>query len=309
MKFDPEHFKYIAERYSKRFADFLQNVTLFNDHAFRHAITKNPSLAEALICGLTERKMKIRQLTTQAYLKGYWGKGVIFDAYAEVEDGTRSDVETQVRDDQFPFTRAEYYLAALTMASLKEGERDFDQLPMRYVIVLSPKDPFCLGKGIYTFVFAETQTNLKPGKCCIIFANAENADTTTEIGRIIADLAQDDPSKMHEDMTANALYAIKYTQEDIEHMFREEDPSYQAGVMDGRQQSAEAVAKAQTAVAKAQTAVAKAQEEAIRARRDDDLKSFAMRLFAEGRIAPGEAMNIAALRGKELEDALKPYAV
>ena len=130
----------------------LQDLNLIDDYMFDIATMDLETCKSIIELSLNIRIQEIRWQQSQKVIHNLPGKrGIRLDFYVRDINGTVFNVEMQKRNGGNLPKRTRYYSALLDAPLLKKGEKQFDQLPETYIIVICGFDLFKKGKYRYRF--------------------------------------------------------------------------------------------------------------------------------------------------------------
>lgn len=188
------------------------NLTLFDDDLMSRVFDQNIEATELLLRIVLGRNIKVTSVTGQDELKNpkVGGRDIILDVHALDEDGEEMDVEVQTNSKGAHVKRARYHSSMVDSRMLKAGQ-DFQEIKDSYVIFIYKHDKFERGLPIYHVdrYINELQEPFADGSH-IIYVNG-NYKGDDEIGRLMRDFHQVDPSKMHYSELARGVSHLKAT--------------------------------------------------------------------------------------------------
>lgn len=188
------------------------NLTLFDDDLMSRVFDQNIEATELLLRIVLGRNIKVTSVTGQDELKNpkVGGRDIILDVNALDEDGEEMDVEVQTNSKGAHVKRARYHSSMVDSRMLKAGQ-DFQEIKDSYVIFIYKHDKFERGLPIYHVdrYINELQEPFADGSN-IIYVNG-NYKGDDEIGRLMRDFHQVDPSKMHYSELARGVSHLKAT--------------------------------------------------------------------------------------------------
>ncbi len=191
--------------------NLVRQMCLFDDD-FMSKVFSEPKLAEFLIQVLLGRKdLTVIQAIPQFEIKNIYGRSVKLDIYAKDSEGNILDIEVQRKNSGAVPRRARYNNCLMDSNSILKGV-DFAELPEAYIIFITENDYFKKGQPLYKIERFVDGTELFNDGTHIIYVNGKNR-SDTELGRLMADFAQTDPNKFHNDILAEAVHRYKYSEE------------------------------------------------------------------------------------------------
>lgn len=138
------------ERNRQQHLERLKYLRPIDDIFMRGMFKDNIPFAEFVLRILMRKDdLKLIQCTTQADMKQVTGaRSICLDAYGVDSTGKRYDIEIQRADKGAGAHRARYHSSVMDVENLKEGQ-DFDNLPEAYIIFITEKDFYKVGKPFY----------------------------------------------------------------------------------------------------------------------------------------------------------------
>ena len=154
------------------------------------------------------------------------------DRVARESEGKQIDEEIQQDNEGTTTKRGGYHSGVMEMKTL-DLRQDYDELPERYVIVITRDDSLGYGLPIYHIhrTIEEVSENFKD-ETHIIYVNSKKQDDT-ELGRLMHDLHCKNAGDMHSKILADRVYELKETQKGVEFMCREMEQIYSEGIENG----------------------------------------------------------------------------
>lgn len=194
----------------------VKKLRLMDDIFFNRFMQDAPDCMEYIlniIMGRTD--LKIQSLETQYDVPNIIARGVRFDAFCTDADGNAYDFEVQNDSDGASPKRASFYSSMMDAANSRRGIT-WDKLPDTYVIMFCEHDEIGLGQplSIAKFQVQGTDRLLGDGKT-IIYVNGQNKDTTTALGRLVADFHCMSPSEMQPTILASRAKLLKSSDEEV----------------------------------------------------------------------------------------------
>ena len=174
----------------------IGEFTLMDD-IFMKAVFKNKDCAQLLINIILGRTdIKIDKLEIQSDKTDLVYKAVIMDIFAVDKQGALYNIEVQKANKGADPKRARYHSSIMDTHILQKGQTAKD-LPNTYVIFITENDVLGKDKMIYHIdrIIRETNDEFKDG-AKIIYANTSKQDETA-LGKLMSDMRQSDPDKMH----------------------------------------------------------------------------------------------------------------
>lgn len=190
----------------------VYNLTLFDDDLMSRVFDQNIEATELLLRIILGRNIKVTSVTGQDELKNpkVGGRDIILDVHAIDENGEEMDIEVQTNSAGAHVKRARYHSSMVDSRMLKAGQ-GFQEIKDSYVIFIYKHDKFERGLPIYHVdrYINELQKPFADGSH-IIYVNG-NYKGDDEIGRLMKDFHQADPSKMHYPELARGVRHLKGT--------------------------------------------------------------------------------------------------
>ena len=138
------------------------------------------------------------------------------DAYAVDEKGKLYNIEIQKDDKGATGKRARYNGSLMDLDFLKKGT-DFENLPARYVIIISQNGYNCYGEPIQEFVYTSKSGKFSDDKTHIVYVNGKNKDNA-DLGKLMQDLNNKDYETMNYKSLADKVKYYKTTEKGQEAM-------------------------------------------------------------------------------------------
>ena len=208
----PETAPTIRDMYAKKIAE----LRLMDDDFMRVCLRDNiPAVQRILDVILPEEHLAVQQVFTQEDFKNLEGHSVSLDVLASDQHGKQYNIEIQRKDHGASKERARYHVGMIDSHSLK-AKTDYTALPEAYVIFITERDVLKRGWPIYHIerVIMETKELFQDGEH-IIYVNGAHTDTTTDLGKLMADFRAVDPDKMYNSVLAERVRHFKNTEEGV----------------------------------------------------------------------------------------------
>ena len=121
-----------------------ENLTFSDSYMFSAVLTRNRKLCKRILETILERKVVfLRYVNSEQSLKeAPDARGVRLDVYLEDNEGKLYNVEMQAYDEPDIAARSRYYQANMDIAGLRNGTKDYKELPEAWVIFICRKDYF-----------------------------------------------------------------------------------------------------------------------------------------------------------------------
>ena len=117
---------------------------LFDDGLFTVAAYRRPEIIDDIVKRVFSKAgIEIRSISRSEVQKRLFSpesRDVIFDCYAETEDGMRMAVEVQNDPSRFSYIREGFYLSKLRV--MEDKGKDYDDMLPVYLIILHRHDPY-----------------------------------------------------------------------------------------------------------------------------------------------------------------------
>lgn len=125
----------------------VEELNIIDDTLFQK-MAEDIGFCEELISTVLQQKVIIEKVIPQSSIKNLQGRSVILDAYCELEDGRKCNVEVQKENDDDHVRRMRYNASCLT-ANITNPGTNFKKVPDIIMIFVSKFDIFKAGKTIY----------------------------------------------------------------------------------------------------------------------------------------------------------------
>ena len=137
------------ERIPPEMLERIEEFTLLDDIFMSAVFDNNPDAAGALLRIILDRKdLTVTDVHAQKRLINLLYHGVTLDIDATTSTGDHMDVEVQRESKGAPPRRGRYILTMMDHAGLEKG-LDYTELRDSYVIFITERDYFGLGKPLY----------------------------------------------------------------------------------------------------------------------------------------------------------------
>ncbi len=175
----------------------IQELCLMNNRFMNKVFENNIPAAELLLrIILKNDKIKVREVSVQSFIQNLYGHSAQMDILAQDEDGEYFNVEVQRSDEGAPAKRARFY-SSLLDAKLLQAGRQYEELPVTYVIFITENDVLQGDLPVYDIDRRIRQTGADFGDGAhIVYVNSRIQDATP-LGRLMQDFYCKDPAKMH----------------------------------------------------------------------------------------------------------------
>ena len=140
---------------------------------------------EILRVFLQEPKLRVVSNHSQHSVTSIEGRSVILDAYCELEDGRKVNVEVQNANNTDHQRRVRYYSSVLTTSLMKKGD-SFDKVPNICIVYVCNFDIFGLNKSLYVIkrIIDKTEVELDNGLQEIYISPVNDGSLIAELMRV-----------------------------------------------------------------------------------------------------------------------------
>ena len=181
----------------------IEEFCLLDDEFMSEFFEGRPKCIELVLqIILAKPDLKVKEVHTQVTFANINGKSVRLDVVAEDSSGKNYDVEIQRENKGAISKRARCHSSMIDSKTIKKGT-DYNNIRDSYVIFVTEKDIFGLGKPLYHIerIILEVNELFNDG-AHIIYANGAYRDDTP-LGKLMHDFACKDPSEMNYKMLAD----------------------------------------------------------------------------------------------------------
>ena len=218
-----------------KYHDLVQQMRIMDDE-FMAEVFKDTEICSLLVTTILDKyDLEIVSAKTHYELFNFSGKSVELDVLAKDKNGTIYDIEIQNDHQKAPPRRLRYYSSLIDAKYLDKGQ-SYAKLPEKYVIFITDGDYYKKDKPLYEFVMTcqdkEDPFLLNDGQH-LMYVNGDNA-SDTPLGRLMQDLKEPDPNKMHNEILRNKVNYYKNTQEGEKYMSDAVAKLYKEGRAEGR---------------------------------------------------------------------------
>ena len=184
------------KKYDPEILKIVKNFRILDDNFMVKIFESKECLQYVLRVIMGIPSLKVEGQSVQYSLNNLQGRSVRFDVWAVDDTGVQYNIEIQRKDKGAGKERARYYSAMLDCNMLVAGQ-DFERLPTTYVIFVTENDVLKGGRLCYHIDRIVRETgNLFDDREHIIYVNGSYTDVSTELGQLMADFRERDPSKM-----------------------------------------------------------------------------------------------------------------
>lgn len=198
----------------------LKNYRPLDDDFMRELFRNSWNLTELVLRIITGIKdLTLIRQETQYDLKRLAGaKAVCLDVYGTDSHGRWYDLEVQRADDGARPERARYHSSAMDIEALPKG-REFEELPITYVIFITENDVFGGNKAVYEIERSVKNYYHMPfaDGSHILYVNGAYAGDD-DIGKLMHDFRCTNADDMHYELMARATRYYKETPEGVSYM-------------------------------------------------------------------------------------------
>ena len=202
----------MSERSIQKFKEYVKKLNPIDDIIFRKMAENKEFCEEILRVFLQDSYLKVLNNKSQYAITNIDRRSVILDAYCELRDGKRVNIEVQNADNVNHQKRVRYYSSVLTTSLMKKGE-DFDNVPEVCMIYICNFDVFRENKSLYLIkrVIDGSNTVVDNGlKEIYISANINDGSELSELMRVFT---KDDCYSNNFPVTSKMKYDFKYVKE------------------------------------------------------------------------------------------------
>lgn len=169
----------------QRFMEAIGTLNPIEDAVFRKMAESIEFCEEILRVFLQEPKLKVVSNHSQHSVTSIEGRSVILDAYCELEDGRKVNVEVQNANNTDHQRRVRYYSSVLTTSLMKKGD-SFDKVPNICIVYVCNFDIFGLNKSLYVIkrIIDKTEVELDNGLQEIYISPVNDGSLIAELMRV-----------------------------------------------------------------------------------------------------------------------------
>lgn len=221
----------------------IQGMRLLDDALMRAALDGNIEATQCILSVILERDdLTVISVKAQVNYKNLYGRSLTIDIDAVDSDGAAYDIEIERSKYRATPKRLRYHAAVRDTQFLKEGE-DVEKLPVSYIIFITEKDVRNMGRALYNVCrkYEETGETFEDD-CRFIYVNGAYVGDD-EIGKLMADFRETDPSKMHHPELARRVRDLKTSDEGVKKMCNAMEITYKEGLWDGYARSIRSLMK------------------------------------------------------------------
>lgn len=213
----------------------IRNMTPMHNPLMQLLFNENVRLVEELLNGVLGRS-DIRVITVETEKKFpalLLQKAVQLDVLATLDDGSKVNIEIQIRETGADPFRSRFYHSIMDTNHLRRGE-SYNDLPCTYVIFITEKDIFGLGERIYTFTDLDIRLNLplNNGQYTIYVNRCAEYDGS-RLADILHDFGCCNPDDMRVDYIRREVNFYKNTEEGNKVINMMSNSFYAAGMKKG----------------------------------------------------------------------------
>ena len=202
----------MSERSIEKFKEYIKKLNPIDDIIFRKMAENKEFCEEILRVFLQDSYLKVLNNKSQYAITNIDRRSVILDAYCELRDGKRVNIEVQNADNVNHQKRVRYYSSVLTTSLMKKGE-NFDNVPEVCMIYICNFDVFRENKSLYLIkrVIDGSNTVVDNGlKEIYISANINDGSVLSELMEVFT---KDDRYSDNFPVTSKMKYDFKYVKE------------------------------------------------------------------------------------------------
>ena len=169
----------------QRFMEAIGTLNPIEDAVFRKMAESIEFCEEILRVFLQEPKLRVVSNHSQHSVTSIEGRSVILDAYCELEDGRKVNVEVQNANNTDHQRRVRYYSSVLTTSLMKKGD-SFDKVPNICIVYVCNFDIFGLNKSLYLIkrIIDKTDVELDNGLQEIYISPVNDGSLIAELMRV-----------------------------------------------------------------------------------------------------------------------------
>ena len=172
----------------QRFMEAIGTLNPIEDAVFRKMAESIEFCEEILRVFLQEPKLRVVSNHSQHSVTSIEGRSVILDAYCELEDGRKVNVEVQNANNTDHQRRGRYYSSVLTTSLMKKGD-SFDKVPNICIVYVCNFDIFGLNKSLYIIkrIIDKTEVELDNGLQEIYISPVNDGSLIAELMRVFTE--------------------------------------------------------------------------------------------------------------------------
>ena len=172
----------------QRFMEAIGTLNPIEDAVFRKMAESIEFCEEILRVFLQEPKLRVVSNHSQHSVSSIEGRSVILDAYCELEDGRKVNVEVQNANNTDHQRRVRYYGSVLTTSLMKKGD-SFDKVPNICIVYVCNFDIFGLNKSLYVIkrIIDKTEVELDNGLQEIYISPVNDGSLIAELMRVFTE--------------------------------------------------------------------------------------------------------------------------
>ena len=169
----------------QRFMEAIGTLNPIEDAVFRKMAESIEFCEEILRVFLQEPKLRVVSNHSQHSVTSIEGRSVILDAYCELDDGRKVNVEVQNANNTDHQRRVRYYSSVLTTSLMKKGD-SFDKVPNICIVYVCNFDIFGLNKSLYVIkrIIDKTEVELDNGLQEIYISPVNDGSLIAELMRV-----------------------------------------------------------------------------------------------------------------------------
>ena len=202
----------MSERSIEKFKEYIKKLNPIDDIIFSKMAENKEFCEEILRVFLQDSYLKVLNNKSQYAITNIDRRSVILDAYCELRDGKRVNIEVQNADNVNHQKRVRYYSSVLTTSLMRKGE-NFDNVPEVCMIYICNFDVFRENKSLYLIkrVIDGSNTEVDNGlKEIYISANISDGSALSELMEVFT---KDDCYSDNFPITSKMKYDFKYVKE------------------------------------------------------------------------------------------------
>ncbi|MBR5949871.1 MAG: Rpn family recombination-promoting nuclease/putative transposase [Actinomycetaceae bacterium] len=197
----------------------LQQMRLADNEFMSAFFRHNVECAQFVLRIIMDKpQLVVQEVTSQDYHPNPGWRSATLDVLATDADGRRINIEVQLDKRGASERRARFYASLIDSKALLPNQ-DFAELPEVWVIFITERDYFGLGKPLYRFERYNKSDgiDLNDGSH-IIYVNGANRDAGTALSDLMHDFFCRDAGQMRLAPLAQAVQRFKTSQEGVREM-------------------------------------------------------------------------------------------
>lgn len=203
---------------SEEFKEIVKDMCLFDNIFMRCCLADDKENIQLMLSIIIPeiKGLKVTEVKTEYDILSLANRSVTLDAYAIDEKGKLYNIEIQKDNKGATGKRARYNGSLMDLDFLKKG-KDFEELPTRYVIIISQNGYNCYSEPLQEFVYTSKSGKLLDDETHIVYVNGKNKENTA-LGKLMQDLNNKDYETMNYKSLADKVRYYKTTEKGKETM-------------------------------------------------------------------------------------------